>query len=105
MEGADSPACQHRRGAWVLSSHFETTRKADETAYCRLLTHLREFDGAEHTVIGIQMENEPGILGSVRDYGAAAEKEFAAAIPEGLGAALETLTPGRLRSGVRASSF
>ena len=32
---------------WVLSSHFETTRKADETAYCRLLTHLREFDGAE----------------------------------------------------------
>ncbi|MBE0696005.1 MAG: beta-galactosidase, partial [Anaerolineaceae bacterium] len=66
---------------WVLSSHFETTRKADETAYCKLLEHLRDFDRAENTVIGIQIENEPGILGSVRDYGAEAEASFQEAIP------------------------
>jgi hypothetical protein len=83
---------------WVLSSHFAATRAADQSAYCSLLAHLREFDGADQTVIGIQIENEPGILGSVRDYSSAAEKEYQAAIPAELGQKLTALVPGRLRS-------
>lgn len=72
----------------VLSSHCEATRAADARAFCALLAHLREVDSARRTVIAVQVENEPGILGSDRDYGPAAEAEFNAPVPVALLAAI-----------------
>ena len=54
----------------VLSSHCRETKKADEKAFCKLVEHLKEVDGEEQTVIGIQVQNEVGIFGTcVRDHG------------------------------------
>jgi hypothetical protein len=33
-----------------------------------MMTHLRQVDEADRTVILMQVENESGLLGSVRDY-------------------------------------
>ena len=69
---------------WVLSSHSTNNMEADRRAFCQLMAHLKEFDAAEHTVIAIQVENEPGILGSARDHGPQAETEFAGPVPQAL---------------------
>ncbi len=67
---------------WVLSSHCPATYEADERAFCRFMAHLHERDGQQRTVIAVQIENEPGILGSDRDYSEAGERMFASAVPQ-----------------------
>lgn len=57
---------------------------ADRTALTRLFTHLKQVDGTEQTVILVQIENENGALGSPRDYGTAANREFAGQVPAAL---------------------
>jgi hypothetical protein len=57
--------------------------EADKTAFRALMRHLKEADGAR-TVLMVQVENEAGVWGGVRDYGAAAEKSFAGPVPEEL---------------------
>ncbi len=69
---------------WVLSSHCSTTWEADRNAFVALCRYLREHDGAEHTVIALQIENEPGILGSDRDYSLAGEAAFRSPVPAAL---------------------
>ncbi len=73
----------------VLSSHCQANEDADRRAFCALLEHLRQHDGDERTVIAVQVENEPGILGSDRDYSPDAERQFQAPVPPGLIEALE----------------
>ena len=73
----------------VLSPHGQATLEADRTAYAALMKHLKEFDGTDHTVIMMQVENESGILGSVRDYSPDATKLFNGLVPEKLVAALK----------------
>ena len=51
------------------------------------MQHLKEAD-AERTVIMVQVENEAGVWGGVRDYGPEAEKAFAGPVPEKLVAGL-----------------
>ncbi|MEE7548200.1 hypothetical protein HF319_15210, partial [Xanthomonas sp. Kuri4-1] len=46
-----------------------------------LMHHLRQVDGTRHTVILVQVENEPGAIGTVRDHGAAGEAAFAQPVP------------------------
>jgi len=65
----------------VLSSHCEASFVADRRAFAAMIEHLRERDSAEHTVIAIQIENEPGIIGSDRDYGPEAEQAFQNTVP------------------------
>lgn len=72
------------KALWVLSSHCEATREADRRAFVGLCRHLREHDGDAHTVIALQIENEPGILGSARDYGPEGEAEYRAPAPSAL---------------------
>jgi hypothetical protein len=79
---------------WVLSSHSQENWDADNKAFCTLMAHLRQFDGQQKTVIGIQVENEPGILGAVRDHSALAEAEFNAAVPYDFTQALEQAGTG-----------
>jgi len=65
----------------TLSSHCRESWEADRKAFCRLLQHLREKDGEDQTVIAVQIENEPGIVGSDRDYGPGGEKDFQLPVP------------------------
>jgi hypothetical protein len=65
----------------VLSPNSSTNLEADKAAFSALMRHVREVDGERHTVIMMQVENESGSVGSVRDYSAAAEKEFAGRVP------------------------
>jgi beta-galactosidase GanA len=63
-----------------LSPVFPATLDADRTAFVALMRHLREVD-AQHTVIMVQVENETGTYGSVRDYSPAAERLFQGPVP------------------------
>jgi hypothetical protein len=65
-------------------STFSPARlEADKTAFRALMRHLKETDG-QRTVLMVQVENEAGVWGGVRDYGAEAEKAFAGPVPEKL---------------------
>jgi beta-galactosidase GanA len=66
----------------VLSPYALANVQADKRAFTALMEHLRKVDGQRHTVILVQVENEPGTVGSVRDHGAAANAAFAQSVPE-----------------------
>jgi len=68
----------------VLSPNSTTNLDADKTAFAALMRHLRETDASQHTVIMIQVENESGAIGTVRDHSAAADKQFAGEVPPSL---------------------
>lgn len=87
---------------WVLSSYFTAVLEADKTAFCRLVEHLKAADPHARVVIGLQIENEPGILGSARDYSPAAEMQFNDPIPPELARSLERLEDGLLGRAWRA---
>lgn len=78
---------------WVLSSHCPATFEADRKAFSKFVTYLREND-EDRRVISVQIENEPGILGSDRDYGEAAEKAFQEPVPQAVLDGLKTLQDG-----------
>ncbi len=71
------------------------TLAADRKAFARLMRHLKETDGAR-TVIMVQVENETGTYGAVRDHSPLAEEAFAALVPERLLKALHK-QPGSWR--------
>ena len=73
----------------VLSPHSRTTLEADKKAYLAMMTHLRQVDEADRTVILMQVENEPGLLGSIRDYSPEATRLFNGPVPASLVAALK----------------
>lgn len=65
-------------------SPFATaTLDADKRAFAALMRHLRQSD-AVHTVILVQVENEVGTYGTLRDYGTAANEQFARPVPAAL---------------------
>ena len=84
----------------VLSPNSTTNLDADKSAFAALMRHLKAIDGAQHTVIMIQVENESGSIGSVRDYSAAANRLFAGEVPPSLTAALHTAA-GTWSAGLR----
>ena len=74
--------------AQVLSPWGEATLAADRLAFAGLLKAIKDVDATQHAVIIVQVENEPGVLGPVRDHSAAANKLFAGRIPASLVKAL-----------------
>ena len=64
----------------ILSTLSEENRNADARAFAAVQKHIREVD-KDHTVIGWQIENEVGVMGSVRDFCPAANKAFAEPVP------------------------
>jgi len=72
----------------VLSPHSDTNLEADKKAFAALMQHLKQIDGDAHTVLMVQVENESGTLGSVRDYSPTAEKLFQGQVPSELVQAL-----------------
>ncbi len=75
---------ESRHAVRTLSPLSSTTRDADIAAFRALLGHLKQTDGETHTVVLIQVENEPGSLGTDRDYSAEANRLFGGAVPEAL---------------------
>jgi len=62
------------------SPHSAALLEADIRAFSGLMRHLRQADPG-HTVIMVQVENEPGSWNTVRDFSPAAQKLFAAPVP------------------------
>lgn len=53
---------------------------ADKSAFRALMRHLGEAD-PQRTVLLVQVENEAGVWGGIRDYGAVAQKAFEGQVP------------------------
>jgi hypothetical protein len=73
----------------VLSPMSKINMEADRKAYSAMMKHLREIDEADRTTIMVQVENEPGSLGSVRDFSAESNKLFNGPAPAALVSALK----------------
>ncbi|MGA2847619.1 MAG: DUF5597 domain-containing protein [Terracidiphilus sp.] len=68
----------------VLSPMSRNTLEADKSAFTALMRHLKQIDGEQHTILLIQVENESGNIGSIRDNSAASNREFAGQVPADL---------------------
>ena len=62
------------------SPHTKAGMEADARAFAAVMGHLKSAD-PQHTVIMVQVENEPGAWGSVRDYSSTAQKIFEGQVP------------------------
>ena len=71
-----------------LSPLGAATLAADRKAFAALMRHLKSVD-SERTVIMVQVQNETGTYGSVRDFSPAAQKVFDGAVPTKLVRALK----------------
>jgi hypothetical protein len=65
------------------SPHTQAAMEADAKAFAEVMKYLKKAD-PQHTVLMVQVENEPGAWGSVRDYSADAQKLFEGAVPKDL---------------------
>ncbi len=65
----------------VLSPLSHNTLEADKTAFVALMRHLKQIDSDAHTVLLIQVENESGNIGSIRDNSPEANRAFAGPVP------------------------
>lgn len=68
---------------YALSPHAASTLEADKKAFVAFMAHLKAVDPGR-TVILVQVENEVGTYGLVRDHAPAAQKLFDAAVPDAL---------------------
>jgi len=84
------------KAIWSLSPHCKANLAADKKAFVAFCAYLKAKDSTERTVIGIQVENEPGIVGSDRDYGPEARAEFDSPVPAKLVAAMKAAGKGQV---------
>ena len=73
------------------SPHTKAAMEADAKAFAEVMGHLKTAD-PQHTVLMVQVENEPGAWGSVRDFSPSAQKLFEGNVPP------ELLKPGILKA-------
>ncbi len=69
--------------SYALSPLYDATLNADSKAFSALMRHLKMID-ASRTVIMVQVENETGTYGSIRDYSPLAQKLFDGPVPDAL---------------------
>ncbi len=62
------------------SPHTKEAMEADARAFKAVMQYLKEAD-PQHTVLMVQVQNEPGSWGSVRDYSPRAQKLFEGPVP------------------------
>ncbi len=67
---------QHGKEIEILSPMSSATQEADAKAYAALMSHIKEVDARDHTVVMMQVENEVGVLGDSRDRSDAANHAF-----------------------------
>ena len=73
------------------SPHTKAAMESDAKAFAEVMDHLKKAD-PQHTVLMVQVENEPGAWGSVRDFSPSAQKLFEGNVPP------ELLKPGVLKA-------
>jgi Domain of unknown function (DUF5597)/Beta-galactosidase len=85
LQSTRYPNCVGVNGSEIDSPSpiAEATLQADKKAFAAFMRYLKQADPA-HTVIMVQVENEPGAWGTVRDYSAAAQKLFEKPVPAAL---------------------
>jgi Domain of unknown function (DUF5597)/Glycosyl hydrolases family 35 len=74
----------------IISPLCRAAMEADSHAFAALLRHVKSIDETERTVLMVQVENEPGLLGTDRDYSEAANELFNKPVPKELLSALES---------------
>ena len=84
----------HGKDLWALSPHCKASLEADKKAFAALCKHLKAKDSTEQTVIALQVENEPDIVGSDRDYGPEGEVAFNGPVPAKFVAAIKKYGKG-----------
>ena len=87
----------------VLSPLSRNTLEADKAAFVALTQHLKQIDSEQHTILLIQVENESGNIGSVRDFSAEANRQFAGQVPADL-LALTASSARHMERGLRSRS-
>lgn len=96
---------EHGAKAYALSPFAPTTLAADRAAFVRLMEHLKAADPG-HRVIMVQVENETGTYGVVRDHAPAAEQAFAAPVPAEIARRLGVpAVPWRAAFGAKADEY
>jgi hypothetical protein len=68
----------------VLSPNGPATLEADKIAFVALMRHLKQIDGDRHTALMIQVENESGNIGSIRDNSPESNSIFEGPVPADL---------------------
>ena len=62
------------------SSHTQAAMEADAKAFAAIMSYLKKAD-PQYTVLMVQVQNEPGSWGSVRDFSPAAQKLIEGQVP------------------------
>ena len=65
----------------IMSAFSESNIRADAKAFSQFMKYLRLNDGAEGTVIMVQVENEIGMLGDARDHSKLADNAYRSPVP------------------------
>lgn len=68
----------------ILTPFSENNLEADLNAFQKLMSHIKDFDKKDQTVIMIQVENEIGMLPTARDYHPLANETFKKEVPKEL---------------------
>ena len=68
----------------ILTPFSENNLQADLNAFEKLMNFIKDFDGKNHTVIMVQVENEIGMLPTARDYYPVANELFKKDVPADL---------------------
>ena len=68
-------------GQDILSPFAAANWEADARAFRALMRHLRSVDGAKHTVLMVQVENEIGMIPTARDHSALADSLYSLPVP------------------------
>jgi hypothetical protein len=68
----------------IVSPLSDAARDADARAFAAVMGHIKNVDEGDRTVLMMQVENEPGSLGTDRDYSAAATQLFEGQVPADL---------------------
>jgi beta-galactosidase GanA len=90
------------KDSYCLSPFGEETLKADQRAFTALMGHLKKIDEKQRTVLMVQVENEVGTFGLVRDFGARAQAAFERDVPAAVLARKKAPVPGAATGAWRA---
>ncbi len=90
----------YRQPYTSLSYLGEETNKADAKAFAQFMKHLKKVDEEQHTVIGVQVENETGLQGSDREHSDKADLLFFKEVPKAFAEYMKTHTES-MESGIK----
>lgn len=69
------------KASYCLSPFGSETLKHDKRAFVALMSHLKKIDAQQRTVLMVQVQNEVGTYGLVRDFGPQAQAAFEQPVP------------------------